>query len=70
VQNALGQDKLHVATMYRFVRKFVTVDYCGYVYYRNVPQNSWTRSKNQDKDLGTMEKLIWAMATRTISDPL
>jgi glycosyltransferase involved in cell wall biosynthesis len=70
VENALGQDKLHVATMYRFVRKYVTVDYVGYVYYRNVPQNAWARSKNQDLDLGTMEKLIWNMRLRTITDPL
>jgi glycosyltransferase involved in cell wall biosynthesis len=70
LQNALGQDRLHVATMYRFVRKYVTVDYVGYIYYRNVPQNAWARSKNQDRDLGIMEKVLWNMTLRRILDPL
>jgi glycosyltransferase involved in cell wall biosynthesis len=70
IKNALGQDKVHLSVMYRFVRKYVTVDYYGYLYYRNVPENSWNRSPNHEKDLDVVEKLILAQRWRPITDPL
>jgi glycosyltransferase involved in cell wall biosynthesis len=68
LRNVIGQDRLHLATMYRLLRKFITVDYCGYCYYRNVRENSWHRSTNQSRDLGVMEALLWRMAGRRITE--
>jgi hypothetical protein len=31
LRNSLGPDKIHMVTIYRFVRKYVTVDYLGYI---------------------------------------
>jgi hypothetical protein len=46
LKNEFGQDRLHMAAMYRFVRRYITVDYYGYIYYRNIPANSIRREKN------------------------
>jgi glycosyltransferase involved in cell wall biosynthesis len=41
-----GEDRLHCATMYRFVHKFVRITYYGYVYYLNVYNSSMRRTPN------------------------
>jgi hypothetical protein len=40
-----AEDQLQVITLYRFVHKFVTVDYFGYLYYTGIPDNSRVRVK-------------------------
>jgi hypothetical protein len=67
LKNGIGQDKLHLVTMYRFVRKFVTVDYYGYLYYMNVTENSWNRDKNRAQTLASIDALILKMSKKVIT---
>jgi hypothetical protein len=41
-----AEDRLQCATMYRFVRKFVHIDYYGYLYYQSIQDNSVRRFPN------------------------
>jgi hypothetical protein len=54
----VGEDKLQATALYRFVRKFVTVNYFGYLYYKNVPDNSRTRMKEFPSMQSVVDKLI------------
>jgi hypothetical protein len=67
LKSGMGEDKLHLATMYRFVRKFVTVGYYGYVYYMNVPENSGRREKHPAQALAIIDALILKMSKKVIT---
>jgi hypothetical protein len=60
-------DRLHVGAMYRLVRKFVAIPFIGYIYYRNVVDNSVYRVKRQrvKADLALVQKLLKA-AKKTV----
>jgi hypothetical protein len=62
-----AEDELHLTTMYRFVRKFVSVDYYGYVYYLNVAENSMVRETNRRKTLNLVHRLIHQMSQKVIT---
>jgi glycosyltransferase involved in cell wall biosynthesis len=46
MQNARATDLIHCGAMYPFVKKFITIEYVGYVYYADLPDNSFFRSYN------------------------
>jgi uncharacterized membrane-anchored protein len=54
----IAEDKLHFATILRFVRKYVTIDYVGYLYYRNIKDDSRGRTPNWKAVLATVNNLI------------
>jgi glycosyltransferase involved in cell wall biosynthesis len=54
----IAEDKLHLATILRFVHKYVTIDYLGYLYCRNVKDNSRRRTPNWKPVLVTVNNLI------------
>jgi hypothetical protein len=62
-----GEDTLQMVTMYRFVRKYVTVDYFGYVHYRNVRNSAMRRTRNVNKAMAPVMALINKMAKRVIT---
>jgi glycosyltransferase involved in cell wall biosynthesis len=64
----MAEDRLHATSLYRFVRKFVTVDYFGYLYYANIPDNSWRRMRQAPSLVFTVEDLVKLMFSRQISD--
>jgi glycosyltransferase involved in cell wall biosynthesis len=68
LQIVMAEDRLHATALYRFVRKFVTVDYFGYLYYPNIFDNSWHRMGQIPSLLSTIEKLVTQMASRQIAD--
>jgi hypothetical protein len=54
----IGADKLHFAIILRFVRKFVKIDYSGYLYYRNIKDNSIGRTPKEKPILATVDQYI------------
>jgi hypothetical protein len=60
----VAEDKLQVTAIYRFVRKFVRVQYFGYLYYKNIPDNSGSREKAFPSMLPLVDRLIKSMYTR------
>jgi uncharacterized membrane-anchored protein len=54
----IAEDKLHFATILRFVHKYVTIDYVGYLYYRNIKDDSRRRTPNWKAVLATVNKVI------------
>jgi glycosyltransferase involved in cell wall biosynthesis len=63
-----GQDKLHLAIMYRFVHKFVRIDFFGYLYYQNIYNNSVRRNPNRRPILKLIDRLINRMLIRRLPD--
>jgi hypothetical protein len=62
----VAEDKLHATALYRFVRKFVTVNYFGYLYYKNVPDNSQTRQIEFPSMQSIVASLIKSINARPI----
>jgi glycosyltransferase involved in cell wall biosynthesis len=58
MQNSRGADLLHSAAMYPFVRKFITIEYVGYVYYANLPDSSYFRAVNRDAECKLVFRLV------------
>jgi hypothetical protein len=67
MQIAYSEDHLHLAAICRFVRVFVTVDYCGYVYYVNIPRNSVSQEKDAKAKFGLTSELIKKMNQKVIT---
>jgi glycosyltransferase involved in cell wall biosynthesis len=63
-----GEDKLHCATMYRFVHKFIRIDYYGYVYYQNVYNNSERRIPHFGPLLKIIDNLIRDIYSQRLPD--
>jgi glycosyltransferase involved in cell wall biosynthesis len=51
-------DKLHCGAMFPFVRKFVTLEYIGYVYYTMLPESSYFRSRNRSAEYNLVGQII------------
>jgi hypothetical protein len=66
----IGADKLHFAIILRFVHKFVQIDYAGYLYYRNIKDNSIRRTPNTKPILATVDKYIAQIYTIQLRDSL
>jgi glycosyltransferase involved in cell wall biosynthesis len=64
-------DLLHVGTMYRLVRKFVAIPFIGYIYYRNVVDNSVYRIRGRRRQAhhALVQKLLRAAKKKVIKDP-
>jgi glycosyltransferase involved in cell wall biosynthesis len=61
-----GQDKLHCAIMYRFVRKFVRIDVFGYLYYLDIYNNSVRRTPHFSPLSRFIDYLIHKMLIRPL----
>jgi glycosyltransferase involved in cell wall biosynthesis len=51
-------DQLHLAVMYRFVKKYIVISYIGYIYYRNVRENTMFRTHNKSAQYRLVRALI------------
>jgi glycosyltransferase involved in cell wall biosynthesis len=58
LQNARATDKLHCAAMFPFVRKFVMIDYIGYLYYIGLPESSVYRTYNGEAECKLVDNVI------------
>jgi hypothetical protein len=67
MENAYGEDRLHLAAICRFVKVFVTVDYCGYVYYIDLPGNSVSQEKDPKRKDALIRELIYKMNQKVIT---
>jgi glycosyltransferase involved in cell wall biosynthesis len=64
----MAEDRLHATSLYRFVSKFVTVEYFGSLYYLNIPDNSWNRMKGLPSPGPMIEKHVKLMLSRHVTD--
>jgi hypothetical protein len=66
----IGADKLHFAIILRVVHKFVKIDYVGYLYYRNIKDNSIGRTPNKKPILAIVDQYIAQIYTLEFPDLL
>jgi hypothetical protein len=62
------EDRLHFLVIIRFVHKFVQINYCGYLYYRDVWNNSARRTPNWRPLLQTVNRYLAQISVRRLPD--
>jgi hypothetical protein len=63
MQSGRAVDKLHCGAMFPFVKKFVTLEYIGYVYYAMLPEASYYRSRNRTAEYNQIGRILHEILT-------
>jgi hypothetical protein len=66
----VGEDKLHLAVIVKFVHKCVTIDYFGYLDDRNMTDNSFRRTRNPQSILATVDKYIGQIFSHSLPNSI